>query len=236
MASILLSAAVLAGWAAFAAASEPDPKVVRRELADILSRPEYNRTYAPSAVEQWARQMWDRVTTAIGEFFTWLRDALGLRMGQGTGNLASFLMAWAVIVAFVVLLALVMRGLNARLRLRTEPADETETAYGLPSPGPLIRQAARLAEAGDLRGAFRSAYLACISHLDGMRALRFERSRTNWEYLQELKSRGFYTPYDRLRPLTADFDRKIYGREKVSLQDYLNAVSTYRSLTTEAPA
>ena len=55
--------------------------------------------------------------------------------------------------------------------------------------------------------------MASISHLDETNALRFQRGRTNWEYLRELVRGGHERPCEALRRITSTFDRKFYGRE-----------------------
>jgi hypothetical protein len=133
-----------------------------------------------------------------------------------------------VLLVFVVrkLMAAAGRGVRAE-------AASADVSYDIPAAKPLMKQAAKLAEAGDYRGAFRAAYLACIAYLDDIRALRFERSRTNWEYLRELRSGGHEKPYAELHPLTRDFDRKIYGRESCNREDYQSAAAVYCRLSGE---
>lgn len=209
-----------------------DSALARRELRDILARPEYNRVYTKSI----AQIVMEKVGEAIRRFVEWLRDVLGFRLG-GAGGLASFLFAWSVVLAFAFLLVLLIRRLGGSLRTGDRAADDADLAsYDLPSARPLIREAAKLADAGDYRAAFRCAYLASISYLDEVKALRFERSRTNWEYLRELEHGGFEAPRAELGPLTSDFDRKFYGREPCERQDYLNALSTYERILRVSPA
>ena len=119
-----------------------------------------------------------------------------------------------VVVGFFVLVGLVIRKIiGGTKRQAQDGAALGGASYEIPTAKAMIGQAAKLAEAGDYRGAFKSAYLASIAYLDEIRVLRFERSRTNWEYLRELKSGGHERPHRELCPLTLDFDRKIYGRE-----------------------
>ena len=106
----------------------------------------------------------------------------------------------------------------------------------LPSSAPLIEESRRLAENGDYRGAFGCVYLACISCLDENGALRFERSRTNWEYLRELQDGGHTRSHQLLQPLTLDFDRTFYGRQTCTEDNYRSAVDAYHAIASEAAA
>ena len=47
--------------------------------------------------------------------------------------------------------------------------------------------------------------------LDTSGVLRFDRSKTNWEYLRALRAAGRADVYDAMTPLTREFDRIWYG-------------------------
>ena len=204
-----------------------DPVKVRRELRQILASPEY-KPVQPSFFDKWMQRASKAVGNGIKRFFEWIVDHLTIGDLTGASVLAT-LGAWLVVIGFVVLLWLVIKKLAASGQERVdEPAGGA--SCDMPSAKPLIRQAAKLAEAGDYRGAFRAAYLASIAYLDEIRALRFERSRTNWEYLRELKDGGRNEQFTELRPLTLDFDRKFYGGEPCDERDYEKAVAVYQRL------
>lgn len=206
----------------------PDAAVVRAELDDILSRPEYNRVYgAPRD------GISEKMGRAIERALLWLGRLLQPGGGAGTTRLAALVLAWLAVLGFVALLAVVALRLTRRgagRRAGTQaygPAD-----YDLPTAGPLIRRAALLAEQGDYRGAFRCAYLASIAYLDEVRALRLDRSRTNWEYMRDLQAGGHEVPHNLLEPLTARFDRVFYGRGDCDRHDYLAAAGAYEAIVS----
>jgi len=202
------------------------PNVIRTQLHDILSRPEYNRIFAPEVKTDFWEKFWRWVADIIGKLFG------AFKFGGGTaGKIASYVFASLVIIAFVILLGLIIKKLTESNRGRKDIDSLDFENYDLPSARPLITEADRLAQAGDYRGAFKCAYLASISYLDEIKALRFERSRTNWEYLRELENGGFETPYGELKPLTLDFDRMFYGRETCNKQKYESAISAFERIT-----
>ncbi|MGC8862078.1 MAG: DUF4129 domain-containing protein [Armatimonadota bacterium] len=202
---------------------------VRRELADILARPEYNRSYETHPVDRAWRWLLDSLA-ALAER---LARLFGFSM-EGTGRVFSIIFACLVVFAFAALMALLI----ARLRRGAGPQEyEQESVsggqYRLPSPGPLIKQAQESAQKGDYRGAFRWAYLATFSRLDEAGAVRMDRSRTNWEYLRELAGRGGERISRTLEPPTMDFDRKIYGGEPCTIDDYRKALAAYQAVSDE---
>ena len=227
----LIALVWLTALAPAVARARVEPQSVRHDLRAILSAPEYNRSYkveGPTILE--------RIVRAIGKALAWLAGRLGDRL-EGVGSTLSKVLACAVIVAFLALVFLIVRRVMGLMPAGgSEDEGVDAEAYQLLSARPLMKEAGRLAQAGDFRGAFRCAYLASIAHLDEAKALRFERSRTNWEYLRELKSGGHDAPYDALRPLTMDFDRKFYGGEPCTLADYERAARAYEQISSEAAA
>jgi hypothetical protein len=202
---------------------------VSREIGSVLARPEYNRVFKEPAVSKF----WESIKRWFEKAFAWFMGLLS-NNGAKSGRVFSIVFACLVILAFLVLLAFVVRRLVRSARSRPGADDPEQENYVIPSPKPLIRQAEKLAAAGDYRGAFRCAYLASIAYLDDKGVLRYERSRTNWEYLRQLAEGGHDSIRADLRPLTLDFDRKFYGRELCAEDDYLRAVATFKKLSAEA--
>ena len=216
--------------------SRIDSHRVKRDLREILSAREYNEYLKPKS-PSWLTKINRVIGLIFKEIVKFLGNVLKAFLGglvEGPGTAVAFVFAWLVIGGFIVLAVLVIRrlymraGTNAAIRHSSD-----SNSYDLPSPHPLLGEAKELAESGNYRDAFCCVYLASISYLDEARALRFERSRTNWEYLRELQRGGFDAALNELRPLTLDFDRKIYGRESVSADDYIRALSAYSRISQE---
>jgi hypothetical protein len=213
-----------------------NPSIINRNLRQILSQPEYNRVYPKDTTPKWWKQFLDKAGNFITNVLKWLLGSLSLHSEQA-GRLTSFVFACLVVMAFFALLALIISRISRRIRASVESSAELAAGdYDIPSSRLLTSEAAKLADAGDWRGAFRCVYLASISHLDETGALRFERSRTNREYLRELDKNGKETLRDQLRPLVTNFDRKFYGRERCDKADYLNALAVYERIKGEAAA
>lgn len=207
--------------------AEPAPgsKVVRAEIQDILSRPEYNRSFKQGrgVLEIIA----DYLLPKLGDFFKWMLEHLGF---GGAGQTLSRVLAWIVIGLFVLVLGIVIARLSARFRVGAAKLEDESEVFELPSSTKLMAEADALAKQGDFRGAFLRAYLGSIARLDEAEALRFSRSRTNWEYLRDLRDRGMNEVAQELRPLTQSFDRKFYGHQTCRVQDYDLAVATYQQI------
>lgn len=94
----------------------------------------------------------------------------------------------------------------------------------------LIALAEQQARAGDFRRAFRLTYLATLVALDTGGVLRFDRSKTNWEYLRALRASGRDDVFQSLSPLTREFDRLWYGFGSATAADYQRALTQYEAL------
>jgi hypothetical protein len=89
----------------------------------------------------------------------------------------------------------------------------------------LLRRADALAEQGQFLEALRAAFLASLSLLHRKQMLRYEATRTNGEYVREVRlaphaPASLHEPFDRL---TAFFEVKWYGERGCDGRDYRTA-------------
>jgi hypothetical protein len=152
--------------------------------------------------------------------------AVGPRVG-GAG-LGSF--GWLVLggLALAVLTGALVLFLRNRDPAAPAPAPQTEAlpspaAGGLEpdeqSPGELWRRAEELARRGDFLEGVRHLYLAVLVLLHRADLIRYEKSRTNGEYLRQLRAGGaaVVEPFGRLTRL---FEQKWYGERACAADDY----------------
>jgi len=157
------------------------------------------------------------------------------------------LLGWIVLGA----LALAVLAVALFLFLRQSDAGEptpAPTTESLPSPdvaalepdeqspAELWRRAERLARQGDYLGAVRCLYLAVLTHLHRADLIRYEKTRTNGEYLRQLGTAegrgGLVEPFRRLTRLV---EQKWYGERACAADDYdscLELASELRSVAS----
>ncbi len=99
----------------------------------------------------------------------------------------------------------------------------------------LLALAEEQAKKGDYRRAFRLVYLAALVALDTGGVLRFDRSKTNWEYLRALRAAGRSDIYSALIPLTREFDQVWYGLSRTDVSQYAQALAQYHALLAATP-
>ncbi len=208
-----------------------DSEAVEAHIKDILSAPEYNRVFHKRkslwtvAIEYLARK--------LRGFSRWLLESLGFAR---PGSKLALATAWVLAALLVTVTVAVAARLLLSFRAARAPSNADEEALGIPSSIRLLAEAESLAAGHNYKGAFIRAYLASIARLDELDAVRFERSRTNWEYLRELQAKGFVSVADDLRMLTSLFDRKLYGSESCSRSDYDAAIAAYERVNERLAA
>ena len=134
--------------------------------------------------------------------------------------------------AFAVLVAVLVQAIGRReARARPLALDEEETALvEARDNNSLLALAEQQAKAGDYRRAFRLVYLASLVALDTNGVLRFDRSKTNWEYLRAMRASGRSDVYAALTPLTREFDQVWYGFAPADASQYARALAQYHAL------
>jgi hypothetical protein len=144
----------------------------------------------------------------------------------GAANVLLYVLLGLVVAAIVVGLVLVIiqwqRNRRAAPRAQTAsgPA-EPEAVVDEPihqDPENLWRRSDELARAGDFLGAVRVLYLSVLALLHQAGLIRYERTRTNGEYADQLRrARPLHAPFCRLTGL---FELKWYGERSCGEGDY----------------
>lgn len=181
--------ATLASRQLSALEAQPD---ARAQLTDVLTRFEIDT--------QFSVPLWQRVVRWLGRWLQLLTNAGG---GQVAGG---------VVILIGILVTPLIIWWSSR-RLRGEISAESHLPY-LPDDDPnLTAQSAfdnaqLSADTGDYRTAVRYLYLSALLSLDDRDLLRFDRSKTNREYLRSVADSEFAPT---LHSVIDVFDRVWYG-------------------------
>jgi hypothetical protein len=178
-------------------------------LHEILTRPEFQWTQPQTVqVPAWLQ----KINTAFQSFMRRLAYAI-----QNT------LYAWrvpliaAAVLIFIVSLYYISVNLSRSMVQDAQLAAEGGADELLTSKGAMQR-AQTLSTQGDYRNAVRYLYLSSLLVLDEQGLLRYDRSRTNREYLRSIASKPELAKP--LRSVIDVFDRVWYGFEDVDEQTY----------------
>ncbi len=197
----------------------------------ILSGPAFSADPLPPP------SLWDRFTAWLDK---WIADHTPHRKAGPEPNInPNFIKGLVVVLgiaAFAALVYVLMQMLGRRVA-RAQPLalDETEAALVDARDTDSLRALAeQQAAQGEFRRAFRLLYLAMLVALDTAQVLRFDRSKTNWEYLRALRAAGQSAVYAQMTPLTRDFDRIWYGFAPADAADYARARAQFDAVRLDA--
>jgi hypothetical protein len=194
--------------------SRPPVAQLRQDLQVILARPEYNQGDG-SWLYTYLYRLWHAFQTwydeHVSRHFERLHDV-------------SPVVYWTIVavVAGAIVILLYHIILTIRSAFGTMPARRSAGGASGQTletdPATLLRDADAAAASGDFEQALRHLYLALIRNLDRHDLVRYDRSRTNYEYLREV--RGQQDVAKPLAALTAQAEAVWYGEEPVELSYY----------------
>lgn len=183
-------------------------------LKEILARPEF----------QWQQEQAPGMPNWLDELLQRFFDLMD-RIGYSVRNISYYGRVPLIIVAallFVLSLFYISRSLSRSLVREAQlAAEEGDNDDALTSKRAMQRAQA-LSGQGDYRNAIRYLYLSSLLVLDEQGLLRYDRSRTNREYLRSLSSKPELA--NPLRDVIDVFDRVWYGFESVDEQTYQSYV------------
>ena len=184
-----------------------DPSHTRAAIEEVLARPEFADLHAdPHALQrliaQWFLSLFERIHSVIRHLPPWL---------------LWIIVAWMVLTLLAILAHLIytlwklLGGLS-----RPSAAGSSARRRGMELLGirdlnfdSVYAEACRLMTAGDWLAATRYYYVAAILWLDRQGAIAFRPSKTNGDYLGELRAQtGLQGPFGRL---TERFESIIYA-------------------------
>lgn len=138
-------------------------------LDEILARPEFQwKPEQPNPIGEWFQKLLNR-------FFAWLNELLP-DFNISLSPLAVILLVFVLLYVFRGLFADLIA--EAKLNKNGDSGDEVLTADSA------FQRAQSLSRGGDYRAAVRYLYLSSLLLLDERGLLRYDRTRTNREYLR----------------------------------------------------
>ncbi|PKM79804.1 MAG: hypothetical protein CVU89_16425 [Firmicutes bacterium HGW-Firmicutes-14] len=191
---------------------------VRAKLREILMSPEF-------FFSRWSSSLSD----GIGAF---LDRVLGsVASAVGSMGIAGYLFLFVLFAAVCFLVyyagSRISRAFNPD---KSAPGENSGVTAGADDTR-LREMAVRFAEAGDYRNAVRHLYLSLLLFMDKRSLISFRQSKTNGEYLRELRTVSGDT--DGFAVMSNFFERKWYGMEQCGIDDYQEFTTMYMGLARE---
>jgi len=194
-------------------------------LAEILRRPEYNKTASEgSALER----LWMQF---IRWLFHLLRQSKPLPPGSSR-SLSAVAQVIVVLVGLALIAFLIWKFGPRLLRRRSQKKQKREARIVLgerlepdQSSADLLAQAESLARSGDLRAAIRKAYIALLCELADRKVISLAQHKTNRDYLSSVRERP--SLYASMRKLTNSFEVHWYGLTPAGENDWNEFRNSY---------
>jgi hypothetical protein len=192
------------------ASSAADKDANKARLAEILRRPEYDKSAAQASA---IARLWERFIRWLSKLFPKTKP-----LQPGTSRALSGIAQLVVIIISLALIAfLIWRFLPGYLRNRGKKKKRKREARIVlgerlepdQTAADLLEQAETLARAGDLRGAIRKAYIALLCELGDRKIISLAQHKTNRDYLMSVRHKT--SLYQSMRKLTTSFERHWYG-------------------------
>ena len=179
-------------------------------LKQIFLLPEFQWQTQTNPLNDWFQQQWDR-------FNKWLNGILGNRTitipGIGLSPLAIIATLLLLLVLVYVFRSLFADLINeARINGNGEHGDELLTS------DVAFKRAQTLSQGGDYRSAVRYLYLSSLLLLDERGLLRYDRSKTNREYLRSIS--GSPELSEPLQEVIDVFDNVWYGYHELDEESF----------------
>lgn len=198
-------------------------------LQAILADPQFQWNEPPeNPISKWLNEQWQR-------FLRWLSDLFGeeesvtVTVSEGTLNLIPILAS----LLLALTLAYVFRSLffdlaaEARLSGGDDEGGEPITAEQA------FARAQNLSRGGDYRSAVRYLYLSSLLLLDERGMLRYDRSKTNHEYLRSVAGQPELA--EPLREVVDVFDNVWYGYHNVDEESFQHYSARVEELKEKKP-
>jgi len=174
----------------------------KQELLEILNSEEF-RAYqgeGENVLEKW-----------MDAFLKWLQELFDFPdMPASTGNIATYLILFAVLAALLLLIVWLARKLlrhHQAKRMLLQPGEDS-IRYA-----DYLQLAKQQGEFGNWNEGIRYAFLALLFYLQEREWVKVEKWKTNWEYQDELRERNReWVPF--FQRQAQQFERVWYGRRK----------------------
>lgn len=184
--------------------SAEDARQVGDRLDEILVQPEF----------QWQ----DTEPGLLERIWQWILRTLFNLLPTGQGNLIlNYLLTALGALVLLAVLLYAARSLFGSFTAEAEREGVAQLEADLTAEEALAR-AQSLSRGGDYRTAVRYLYLSTLLLLDEHEVLRYDRSRTNREYLRSVAGRPEVA--DTLRNVVEVFDRTWYGYQPLDAESY----------------
>ena len=200
-----------------------DPARISEQYHAVLTQGQYQEVAEPpvnTRIEDWLSQWFKSLGARFGEF----------RYASRMPAFESLLMTLLVAFAIAVLLYIMVRLTRRRGRMGLASTNEVADARTFRAPEDYDREIGAALHARDWHSATLAAWRQFLARLEQRHLVENDRTRTNREYLAQLRSKSLPgSALELLNGLVDAYDRFIYGRQSIAEADW----TTFRAQLDE---
>jgi hypothetical protein len=193
-----------------------DPALVAGQYRQVLAQPEYQEAGEPDvndAMRSWLARLLARFGQKFEEF----------QYAQEMPRFASMLMAVFIVAAMAGLIYVSVRVLRRRMDPHFSARSEMPAEKIFRPPEFYEEELRRAVGAGDWHAAWLASWRQFLSRLEAAQLVAADRSRTNREYLSQLRTQPGNSPALPLVIGVVDaYDRFIYGQRAIAEPEWRN--------------
>jgi hypothetical protein len=201
-----------------------DPAQVGQHYREVLARPVFDETddtAVNSRIEDWLSQWFKRLGAKFGEF----------TYSSHLPAVESLLMTLLVGFSIAVLLYIMVRLTRRRAGMEPELVDGLSVRKTFRPPEFYDEEIRQAVQAGDWHKAWLAAWRQFLSRLEYRNLVEADRTRTNREYLAQLREKSLpASALALLGGMVDAYDRFIYGRREIGESDW----TVFRAQINEA--
>jgi hypothetical protein len=211
---------------------------LRNNINDIINSGEFNNLKKSSGVGEKLKESVEYVKNAIWDFLKKLLPDFNLGGIPGAknnslfSNIGNFESVFIIIVLVLVIIALAVfwfKRYLKRSKVKLEKDDEDLLVSMLKNSDKIENKALMLYNSGDYREAIRYLYLSLLLKLNENNHIRISKSKTNRQYLNELRTNNI-SIYDNTLEFTNAFNYYWYGQKDPLKEEFDNWYITYNKI------
>jgi hypothetical protein len=187
---------------------------VSHHYREVLAQPQFRQsaeTAIDTRFEDWLSQWFNRLGKGIGDF----------KYANSMPAFESLLMTVLVVFSIAVIIYIMVRLTRGRDGMDPEPTAESPGQKLFHSPEFYDEEISRAVQARDWHAAWLASWRQFLSRLEHRNLVEADRTRTNREYLAQLRGKPLPAPaLALLNGMVDAYDRFIYGRKSISESEW----------------
>jgi hypothetical protein len=184
-------------------------------------------------------QLWDQFSNFLYDLreslSNWLKDLFPEMKVTTPDFMATLLnyITWIIVAILVILLLIILFRLLKQYRKKETEEIKTmiNIAQGVVDYKSWIEMAKNFAQNAQYRNACRAIYMSTILYLDEREIIKYDKAKTNLEYLQTVKRD--VTIYEPLKKTINIFEYLWYGKHNGTAQDYNTCLEQFKKVVNE---